>query len=162
MKILSLAERIEIRKEPFVTIDPGVNAGFAWFKDGKLCLAALLKTDRFFHLPCLPGPVLSLILERPRVYTDKRKWKGDPNSLIKLAWIGGVLQERTEQEFHPKRVHTIEPSEWKGRRPKEVDNRLTLSLLSEEEKKVIPKVPKSYMHNVLDAIGIGLWVAGRR
>ena len=51
----------------------------------------------------------------------------------------------------------VHPRVWKGQRPKDVDNRWTLSQLDADELAVAGK-----NHNVLDAIGLGLWRLKRR
>ena len=82
------------------------------------------------------------------------------NDIGMLAFHAGMLAARVKA----KSVRLVKPQQWKGSRPKEVDNRLTMGLLSDQERRIVAAVnaPPSLLHNVIDAIGIGLWAIGRR
>jgi hypothetical protein len=145
-----------------LAIDPGKATGWAYFKDDRLWACGVLKfdpmTDITEELDFGPEQV---VIEKPRIY-DPRQWKGDPNDLIEVAIIAGYVGGAVYCSKFPK---WITPQEWKGNRPKEVDHRHTMSLLSTEEKEVIKEtkgVLKSQKHNMIDAIGIGLWYLRRR
>jgi hypothetical protein len=53
------------------------------------------------------------------------------------------------------------PSAWKGQVPKSVHHARILAALSYEEQSRIPKLPTSKLHNVLDAVALGLFHVGR-
>lgn len=99
-----------------------------------------------------------IVIEVPQVY-QQRHWKGDPNDLVDVALVAGAAGVK----FGPT-VLFVRPREWKGSRPKKADHALTLSRLSPDELAELDQVdaPKSLRHNVLDAIGMGLWKLGRR
>lgn len=136
-----------------VSVDPGKNAcAWADFRDGVLEDCGLDPGLPF------PGPDL-LVVELPQIY-QQRKQKGDPNALVDLAFAAGVFTSGAmgiDTE-----LLLVRPRAWKGTRPKHVCNKITLNALTEEEKARIPNLPKTKLHNVLDAIGIGLWRLGRR
>jgi len=102
---------------------------------------------------------LRLVIEKPVIY-DPRKWKGDPNDLIREALAAGAAAAC----FPNGSLSYIRPADWKGQRKKPIDNRYTLALLNSDERELLDGVNllRSLMHNVLDAVGIGLWAVGRR
>lgn len=83
-----------------------------------------------------------------------------PSTILDLAYSAG----RLVGHYRLQNVTRIKPSQWKGQRPKDVDNPYTLSLLTPEEREVVNRcgVPPSLLNNVLDAVGLGLWHVGRR
>jgi hypothetical protein len=148
-----------------IAIDPG-KAGLGWaaFEGGRLIETGLIANGslseafRALKEVCLKYWPGDAVIEIPQVY-QQRLQKGDPNDLITVAVIAGIVAAA----FFP---YGIEPQlvrahKWKGNRPKAVDNQYTLSLLDEDEKCKLVKV-SSKQHNVLDAVGIGLWRLGRR
>jgi hypothetical protein len=147
-----------------LAIDPGKATGWAYFDKETLVSCGVLKFN--------PHPEYfsfmeyrrfsKIIIEKPKIY-PVRQWKGDPNDLISVAliagWVAGFLDEVSSN------IEYVTPQAWKGNRPKEVDHRHTMSLLSTEEKEVIKRtkgVLKSQKHNMIDAIGIGLWYLRRK
>lgn len=149
-----------------ITIDPGVKTGVAVFEKGLLRHCGLLSYDNsqlfgyaiqgIFEL----SPPGRLVVEVPRIYNRKR-WKGDPNDLILNAIIAGICIGKSAEYCIAEEVHV---TDWKGQRPKDVDNAYTRKILSGDELAVLhnERIPKSYEHNVVDAIGIGLWKLERR
>lgn len=99
-----------------------------------------------------------LVIEVPQVY-PQRAWKGDPNDLIDVALAAGIVIGRV----HCTKVRTPRPHQWKGTCPKEIHQRRVLALLDMSERAILEGcgAPKSKLHNVVDAIGLGLWAAGR-
>lgn len=97
-----------------------------------------------------------LVVELPQVYVAVRT-KGDPNDLVQLGAVVGALclafQEATQ--------HVFLPAEWKGQVPKEIVHARVASRLSAAEQGRITCRRKSLLHNVLDAVGIGLKDLGR-
>lgn len=133
-----------------VAVDPGKHAcGWAVFYDGHLYTCGLGEIPNMFRYPD------DLVVEIPQIY-QQRKWQGDPKALVEVAFAAG-----RSTAWHPE-PHTIRPHDWKGSRPKDICNRVTMNALTDEEKDLIPTLPKTKLHNVIDAIGIGLWRLGRR
>lgn len=150
-----------------ISIDPG-RAGLGWasFVDDRLYSVGLIA--------CHEGLVLAaeilanimkvrpeaVVIEVPQVY-QQRQQKGDPNDLIDVAVIAGIAAGAAAPFVEPQLVR---PHKWKGNRPKALDNTYTFSLLSPEEKAVVDgcDVLKSKLHNVIDAVGLGLWKLKRR
>jgi len=149
-----------------ISIDPGRKTGLAVFQNGTLenCMLYDASDYRTFALALLDTMEQyepdSMIVEIPRVY-QQRFWKGDPNKLIILTKIAGIAIGLFSTVCP---VNEVFPQKWKGQRTKAADNRYTENCLECEELVILDKkkLPKSYKHNVLDAIGIGLWFLGRR
>jgi hypothetical protein len=159
-----------------LSIDPGVTCcGWAYWRDGKLVLCGLSRTKEVgiearicahdFRRHWLYGQPDFIVIEKPEVY-QQRFWKGDPRDLVELAMVvGGIIAQ-----FPGVRVRAVFPKEWKRQVPKSVSESRTLAKLSELEKNKSesPEVfgepdtaPPSLLHNMMDAIGIGLWALGR-
>jgi len=60
-------------------------------------------------------------------------------------------------------VLRIPPSTWKGRTPKDLHHPVILASLSDRERTLIPRGPRSgrYQPDALDAVGMALWAVGR-
>ena len=60
----------------------------------------------------------------------------------------------------------VSPAAWKGQVPKKIHHPRILRSLSEVEREIVLDVldllPASTRHNVLDAVGIGLWALKRK
>ena len=147
-----------------IAIDPGQWSGVAVFDDGSLIHAELVGKGQDAVVAWTQEIILYThgvqgLIEIPQVYRQRQQ-KGDPNDLISVAYIagmfGGWLQRGGAQ------VQLVKPHVWKGSRPKDIDIKYTWSCLSESERALLPKLPKSKLHNVLDAVGIGLWHLRRR
>jgi hypothetical protein len=143
-----------------LTIDPGKATGWAYFRDRILVMSGVVPFNISMTVPFATWTTDEVVIEKPKIY-PVRQWKGDPNDLIDVAvvagYMGGIVNCR--------KVKWITPQEWKGNRPKDVDHRHTMSLLSPEEKEVIKEtkgVLKSQKHNMIDAVGIGLWYLRRK
>ena len=145
------------RLKKLLAIDPGKKAGLAVFRGQQLVWCALARMEK--PLPPLPTrSIEQCVIEFP-VYDKSRNIK--PSSIIDLAYTAGRLVEHYYPGRDPKRV---KPSDWKGQRPKDVDMPYTLRLLTPPETEVVNEsgCPPSLLHNVVDAIGLGLWYVGRR
>jgi hypothetical protein len=144
-----------------IAIDPGKDLGWAVIREGKLSKAGLVKSD-LEHLEAkfvraVPEYAFDVaVIEIPQVY-QQTFWKGDPNDLISVALTAGVVVAALSRRGT--KIELVKPHAWKGTRPKDVDNKFTEGLLSTEEAAALGKKRN---HNILDAIGIGLWRAGRR
>jgi hypothetical protein len=133
-----------------VAIDPGKRSGFAMFHDGELVCAGYATDGELLGVPPLPTtkPALAVI-ELPVVY--QRTGKGDPNDLIDLAVLVGDLRG-----FYRRcgvDVALVRPRTWKGTVPKAIHGERVLAVLSTEERAIL----KGTDHNMIDAIGLGLW-----
>lgn len=149
-----------------MTVDPG-KAGLGWavFDDGRLMETGILENGSMVEAVRMLERVSSRwrpdasVIEVPQVY-PQRVQKGDPNDLIDVAVIAGIAVAVLSTFCVPQLVR---PHKWKGSRPKAVDNQRTLGLLDADELDVLKKsgASSSKQHNVLDAVGIGLWKEGR-
>lgn len=160
-----------------VAVDPGVKAtGIALFVDNKLThvtlsratdLEAMIQGLFDIEMPVDFGYPDAVIIERPTVY--RRGGKGDNNDLISVAIVAGAAGAAfgcglwTTTEF-------VEPRTWKGSTPKKIHNERIVDQLNKAEREVLDgllsrtkkaKVAKSLVHNVIDAIGVGLYKLGR-
>lgn len=157
--------------EMTLAIDPGTKAtGWAVFDGRKLSMAGLLRAKDAAHMAQelallssslrLPAAYYGLYIERPQVYSRYRT-QADPNDLIGVALVAGAALGI----FSPfaQGVSMPRPMDWKGQLPKEIHHRRIFAELDLEERRGVELggVPKSLIHNVNDAIGLGLWAVGR-
>jgi hypothetical protein len=145
-----------------LAIDPGACTGWAVYAVGELVACGVTGIDAVDcpavrALVSMPG-IGELVIERPQVYRPKES-KGDPNDLIKVAIEVGRWVERAS--LSGARVLQTLPNEWKGQVPKDVHHRRALAILSDDERAAIPSLPRTYAHNALDAVALGLWRLGR-
>jgi hypothetical protein len=133
----------------FISIDPGVHtSGIAYWSDGVLVWVDYKKPS---FDQCVP-----LVIEKPQVYQGRAQ-KGDPNDLITLAVEVGRISS-----LYPS-VDFVLPRQWKGTIKKEMMLKRILKTMTDDELLLLKnlKLPKSKEHNVVDAVGIGLWRLGR-
>lgn len=97
-----------------------------------------------------------LVVEVPQVYLQKY-WKGDPANLIELAGVDGVLASAC---CATKTVAYL-PRQWKGQQSKEAHQPLIEAALTPEETACLPQLPEYIRHNMIDAVGLGLFYFGR-
>lgn len=92
-----------------------------------------------------------LVIEVPQVYPGGRG-KGNPNDLIDLSCVaGGVMA------LAGGRVTYYLPAQWKGQVPKEICHARMFEALTDVEKTAIKLCrPAGLMHNVYDAVALGL------
>ena len=130
-----------------ISIDPGVN-GCGWAEWSSY---ELYKVG--FGVP--PNWNDTLIIELPQVYMGSKS-KGSPNDLIKVAFAAG-------QTVMGRVYETVSPRQWKGTIKKEAMLKRILSRLDDRELSLLKGLglPKTVEHNVIDAVGIGLWKLGR-
>lgn len=147
----------------FVTIDPGLDTGWGIFDGaGRLIVCGLGDPRTHWqHVvtrhPKVAGPTIDDVwIEKPVIYPRS---KARPADIMKLAveagrWAGiysclGVA------------VHFVEPAHWKGQVPKAIHHRRVLAGLTEAEIGAVElgckNLAPSRRHNVLDAVGLGLW-----
>lgn len=141
----------------FIAVDPGDNAGIATFHDGRLASIELVKdaVERCWRWKGQKG--LPVICEMPEKFFNS---PASVQSLLTLSFTAGYLVSA----LHPSWVRKVTPREWKGQRPKAVDNALVQHLLNDQERHILraSRISETQKHNVVDAIGIGLWYLRRR
>lgn len=148
-----------------LSVDPGNSTGWAFFDSkGSLQCCGLVKCLVPASLDALAETVTSasqIYVEIPQVYSGPRA-KGDPNDLIQVAVCAGWVISQYRQAD----LKTVKPAEWKGQEPKEITHKRVLASLSPYELAVfeqnLGKHKKSVQHNVVDAVGIGLWALKRK
>ena len=130
-----------------LAIDPGMHTGWAGFSKEDL-------------RSCGTGrPPLRLasvvIVELPQIYPGHPV---PPNDLVNLAFLAGRYAGASTGK-----IYTVAPHAWKGNLPKDVCNARVLAKLDAVERGIVEgcDVPKGQKHNVIDAIGIGLFFLGR-
>ncbi len=153
-----------------LAVDPGLRGcGVALFRGGRLEQAAyvdgLPHAQRAQAWTAMVGAVVDFVgaraldylaIELPQVYVASRS-KGDPNDLIQLAAVVGGLC----LAFEAAQQRVYLPAEWKGQAPKEVIHGRVDKRLNEDEAAAISCRRKGLLHNVKDAVGIGLVFLGR-
>lgn len=163
-----------------LAIDPGADTGWALFDSGpaRVLLACGLGDPR--HCPRHAASALrGVLIEHPFVYP--RGQTKNPNDIVKLAINAGEWGGRYKQWTD---VTYVLPFQWKGAVPKGVHHQRILAKLSEDEREIVRNaraswsvgsgvgerisrlhetrpVPKGKLHNVLDAVGLGLYQVGR-
>ena len=149
-----------------LAIDPGLRAcGVAWFEKGILIKADLVSVKTmesdakaFLEMANAVGaaspPVTHLAIEYPQQYSRAITPR---ESVQKLVGVIGALAVT----FSDSKTEYYLPRQWKGQVPKAVMHRRVLGRLTEAEQGLIPELPVSKLHNVLDAVGIGLHHVGR-
>ncbi len=149
-----------------IAVDPGKrSAGVSVFNNGLLEDMAFIRADG--PIEVIAG-VLSwfgssqgldwVCTEGQQVYG---RGVGNPNDLLPLSFVCGGIQSvfDVQKRFMPL------PRQWKGSVPKEIFARRIMLELTPEELKIFDEkkkdIPKSLLHNVVDAIGLGLYAVGR-
>lgn len=112
----------------------------AWFALGDAVFADL-KTRRL--------RIDVYVTEYPQVYRQSR---GDPNDLIEITGVAAACGASLPIQA----CYGYLPRQWKGQLKKEVHHPLILAKLTETERAAILETRKTYIHNVIDAVGIGL------
>lgn len=154
-----------------LAVDPGKKkAGIALFVNERLVVADLLRADNTFTLgkiawmwwsreadrAGLDLKVDRLVTEAQEVYPGMKT--ANPNDLLPLAYLCGFLHAKIEAE----ETLMPRPREWKGSIQKDIFTRRILSRLHKDEIRIVDGVacPKGELHNVVDAVGLGLWSMG--
>jgi hypothetical protein len=159
-----------------LAIDPGNNTGVAWGCDGRLVACYLSDPAGALVIPdslrnCggvglgVRYPVKAVV-EYPkfygvRAYGSASKAYGVANSLIRESVTLGRWIERAT--LIGADVVEVLPRDWKSTLPKRAMLKLIWSRLTREERALVLglDLPKSLVHNVLDAVGVMLWSCGR-
>jgi len=95
---------------------------------------------------------LELVLEMPQIYAHKRRKQNDDNDLLQLAYVNGLISGA----MCLKPV-LIQPRCWKGTVAKDVMTRRIETWLSPTEWQRVGEKRKTKRHNVIDAIGLGIY-----
>lgn len=159
-----------------IAIDPGKHGcGLAMFIDGLLVHAEYVSGLGGQRHPLLEpvagvvkilesardaGEIETVVIERPKIY-DATHQKGDQRDIADLLIVAGGLA--CAASLVSRSVLFVEPSQWKGQTSTEIiEHRLQKHLSTEEHEKIEwPRARKTLGHNVVDAVGIGLWHVGR-
>ncbi len=132
-----------------VSIDPGRKTGIARWETGVLLDCDILTHERDrWHSWALDQ---SVVIERPTVYPRSPV---PPNDIVELAITAGGLACSFDGP-----VEWVLPRTWKGTIPKEIMAERIIMALTPKERSVLDgvKCAASARHNVIDAIGLGLW-----
>lgn len=144
----------------FYSVDPGGPClGWAQWVDGVLFACGLSRcaasdwADRArTHRALLAarGAYSGVVLTECMRYRG-RATPGSPQTLVELNAIAGHVGNAW-----------VEPAQWKGCVPKEEHQPMVWGALRPEEHALVASVnPPSLRHNVVDAVGIGLYALGR-
>lgn len=146
-----------------LAIDPGVHR-HAWALIGKGLLDCGIG-ERF------PRDINRVVIEMPRIYPKARS-KVPPNDIVDLAYAAGVAVGGIIAGDPNVKVQVVTPREWKGTIPKTkkwdryiIHKRIAQWLTPPERivyVKALEQVAPSLRHNIVDAVGIGLWAYGFR
>lgn len=139
-----------------LAIDPGADMGWAMFESGNLTECGLA------HEPLAPWKSADLlVIERPQHYPGGVKC--DPNDLITLA----IKVGRVEAFVSARLLLEVVPRRWKGTVPKDIiAQRVHTALRGPYGSgptqysvflRGVNPVPKGKQHNVIEAVGLGLW-----
>jgi len=147
-----------------VAFDPAAHhVGWAAFREGRLASCGLERKDPLSAgLEELAGALRvahRVVVEVPQVY-QQRGWEGDPNDLIDVALTAGRIAQAFDGQAP---AEFVRPHAWKSNVPKAVMLRRITESLDGAEQNVLhaTKVPATLIHNVVDAIGLGIWALGR-
>jgi hypothetical protein len=131
-----------------LAIDPGACTGWALFGGAGGFVACGIGEPPF------DTAIRRVVIELPQVYPNHPV---PPNDLITLAFLAGRYVGTSASAGAD--AATVFPHEWKGNLPKDVCAARVLARLTPDECAIVDrlKVPKGKLHNVMDAIGIGLF-----
>lgn len=149
-----------------VSFDPGVsNLAWAYWGNMQLKSAGFIEFhgDRTKAIMELLDNLLAshAVIEMPQVYQGHKNTKGaDAQDILNVVRTVGVCEGLLERSgVH---VAMVAPGTWKGQAPKSViQGRIMVELSPGEASNLPTDIPLSKMHNVWDAIGIGLWYQRR-
>lgn len=158
-----------------LALDPGIRyPAVALFADGELVFASRVKLPGkltklqmgervrqignliYVHVAQYVTSVDHLVYECPQIYS-RRKSKGDPNDLIPLALVCGLVSGR----FPAATVTALKPREWCGQLPKStVASEVWTSARGELVARRLNAAERASVvssHDAIDATGIGLF-----
>lgn len=170
-----------------IAIDPGYGkrsggCACALFVQGTLEFTWFVRPS---DVAPLERDIALVVVEQPQ--QDARSWGVPPATLIRLSW-DGALVAGLYAGLHGADVKAVTPSQWKGSVPKPVQHGKVWPLLSDSERELLGGLatglaiehateqgarerwrrrggeyyPSAFrMHNLLDAVAIGLVEVGR-
>lgn len=144
-----------------LAIDSGADAGWALFYlpvGDPLLPHNVLHSCGLRNPPkAFPRPVTRIVIEKPHTGKTRARAKDIITLAVRAGEAGGLMKKVTgvTPEY-------IEPNRWKGQLPKKRCNEIVEGKMLPEEMEILNKIKKkATRHNILDAIGIGLWAIGR-
>jgi hypothetical protein len=145
-----------------LAIDPGSDTGWALFRSDGILYGCGLGDPRLSEKHRM-GDITEVVIECPYVYPGGKT--KDPNAIVTLALNAGTWAGRYERC----NVRYVRPWQWKGQTPKEIHHERIRAKLDASETAIVTggtarfgaRLPKSKAHNVLDAVGLGLFAVGR-
>lgn len=121
----------------------------------RVASAMAFEVHRWLDISALTVPDKAVI-EFPRIYPGHAKI--DNNDLLDIATVGAAIATWCEAD----EIVSVFPADWKGTVKKEVMTARIKGALSPAEAHRIDKnCQRRLLHNVYDAVGIGLWRFGR-
>jgi hypothetical protein len=153
-----------------LAIDPGGTTGWAYFVEGKLTLCGAWPLERMSSEWCVPLGILDVVLvERPMIYPGAKAEAPD-NDIVTLALRAGQLGGRYGSGGAS--LEYVLPRTWKGNLPKPapgvqyVVEKRVLKVLDLSESRLLYSTmsarARKLDHNMVDAVGIGLWRLERK
>lgn len=151
-----------------ITIDPGLFIGFALWDANKFKKKVLTypiklghihysnQEKSFYHLKRMLAqyqPIEKAYIENAKLMRNSSKGRvsADSGALVKLSQtIGRIWQILIEAGV---KVELIEVSKWKGTLPKDV--------CEKRIRRRLPRLPEGESNHAIDAVGIGLHLAGK-
>lgn len=138
-----------------LTIDAGACTGWAFSVHDEITAAGVWgEWPGDFAIGLFPGAASSIVIEAPAAV-----WRSTTEDIIKLARRVGRWEQWGRSLGAEVRV--VSPNDWKGSLPKGIAHRRILTALTPDEHLNLPVLPKSKAHNMLDAVGMNLWLLGR-
>lgn len=141
-----------------IAIDPGTITGWALFLEGRLEVCGWTNPARWTTLVDVAGCDIprgitrNVVIEEPTIYPHS---KADPNDIMKLQLKVGQLKNIFESRGFS--VTLVQPRTWKRQVKKKVHHPRILKRLEPAEY----IIARDQRHDVLDAVGLGLWKLGR-
>lgn len=139
-----------------VALDPGkVNMGWAQYRDGVLASCGLTTA----HSPASHARGLAHLADPDVLVLEQMAPRDLPNAadLIAVAHSGAYVAGA----LRPVVLHYPTALEWKGSVPKRIHHDRLAAKLTPAERAVVAevavRVPAGLLHNVWDAVGLGLW-----
>jgi len=142
-----------------ISIDPGAVTGWAiWGPKSQLESSGITQG-------VIPGlwngvAISHIVIERPHSGKTQARAKDVITLAVRAGEWGGICRWLWGAE-----PDYVEPSTWKGSLSKERTQALVWAHLTPDERAILAKAGEqmapSKRHNMLDAIGIGLWAAKR-
>jgi hypothetical protein len=168
---MSHSPQVEIKpKADLLTIDPGFRYfAYSIFSEKEIAYADISKTksEDWEAWTGQPPSFVEIseivsrfewvnklaIVEFPQIHRDTP----NPNDIVKLASACGAYTSLLQSFGFS--VVWVKPADWKGTVPKEIMTKRIFAKIRESE---YPRIKSIKDHNVIDAIGIGLWHLNRK